>query len=90
VTLFAIPTTTASDVERDRYKVADLDELNIRALFDHFTGDLMPEHKTLWGRRTPSHHVLIGPTNVGRDNPKNRAMWTLATHVRRMNPWAVV
>jgi hypothetical protein len=36
--------TAASDIERNRDEIADLEVLDIAALLDHFAGDFVAQH----------------------------------------------
>jgi hypothetical protein len=39
--VFCSRQTSTSDIERHRHKIADVEELNVAALFDYLSGDLM-------------------------------------------------
>ena len=50
----AIAAASAGDVERNGAEVADFDELDVAARFDHFAGDFMAENQAMRRRRAPS------------------------------------
>jgi hypothetical protein len=73
----AIGATSAGDVERHAANIPLLDELDIAAQLDHFTGDLVAENQPRLGGGASADHVLVGAADVGADNFKNDAMLTL-------------
>lgn len=52
VTFLAIAAAPAGDIKRHGNEIALLDELDVTAAFDYFTGDLVPKHHA--GRRNPT------------------------------------
>jgi hypothetical protein len=50
--------TAASDIERNRDEIADLEELDIAAILGHFADDLV--YYTGRSRGTAANHMLIG------------------------------
>ena len=71
VTLSRGPSAAARDVERHRYKVADLEILDVTAFLDHLAGDAGR------CRRAAPDHMLIGAADVGGDNFENYAVINL-------------
>jgi hypothetical protein len=63
----AVSATSASDIERHGYKVANVEEFNVAALFDHFSGDLALRSAG-FSCGAPSDHVLIRTATVGRND----------------------
>src|ERR687893_1923926 len=78
--LLAVPTAPTSDVEGHAAQVALVDELDVVALLDNLSGDLMPQRLTL-GRRSPApDHVLVRAADVGRDDLQDNSVWGLTAH----------
>src|SRR5205085_1954362 len=59
--------------------VADVDEFHILALFDYFSGNLVPENQTFWGSCPAAHHVLVRTADVGRHDLQNYPMLDVLT-----------
>jgi Alanine dehydrogenase/PNT, C-terminal domain len=74
VALSAGPAAAAGDVEGDRYEVADVEVLDVTALFDHFAGDLVSERHAGRRCRAASDHVLVGATDIRRYDFENNAV----------------
>src|SRR5450830_687453 len=82
VLLFAGAAAAARHVERHRDQVADFQVLDVAALLDHFTGDLVTEHQAGLGSGAAAHHVLVGAADVGGDHAQDDAVFNLpATRV---------
>jgi hypothetical protein len=60
--------TAASDIERNRDEIADLEVLDIAALLDHCAGDLVAQHHAGRRRGAAANHMLIGAANVRRND----------------------
>src|SRR6185295_5893041 len=69
-----VAAAAARDVEGDRAQVTDIDHLNVIALLDDFSGDLVSEYQSLRSRGPAANHVLIRPADVGRHNLQNNAV----------------
>ena len=61
----AATAAAAGDVEGDGNQIADLQALDIAALLDHLTGDLVAQHQTDLRGSTAAHHVLVGAADIG-------------------------
>ena len=66
--------TAASDIERNRDEIADLEVLDIAALLDHFAGDLVSEHHAGRRRGAAPDHVLVGTADIRRYDLENDAV----------------
>ncbi len=75
--LLAGTAAPASHVERHRDQVADFQVLDVAALLDHFTGDLVSQDQAGLGGGTAAHHVLVGAADVGGDHAQDDAMLDL-------------
>ena len=80
--LFAIAAPAACDVERNGDDIPYVDEFDVAAFLDDFTGDLVPQCEPLGSRRTPPDHVLVASTDVGGNNSQNHAVIALAVTER--------
>jgi hypothetical protein len=74
--LQARATTAASDVERYRDQIADVNELDVGAGFDDLAGDLVSEHQPRGRGGSSSDHVLVAPANVGTHDLENDSVIT--------------
>src|ERR1039457_6188323 len=88
--LLAVAAVAAGDVERHAAVVADLDELHARAGLDNLAGDLVAEHEAFGGGRAAAHHVLVAAADVGRDDLEDHAVRAFPSHVRWVDPGAVL
>src|SRR5918993_5015469 len=68
LSLLAVTTPSAGDVEGYRAEVADVYELYVVALLDDLARDLVPQRLPDRGRRPSADHMLIGAADVGREN----------------------
>ena len=65
VLFLAAAAAAAGDVEGHGNQIADLQTLDIAALLDHLTGDLVAQHQTDLRGSTAAHHVLVGAADIG-------------------------
>ena len=64
----AVAAAAAGDVERHRHQVADLDEFDVAAGFDHLAGDLVAEDQARRRGSAAADHVLVAAADVGGDD----------------------
>jgi hypothetical protein len=77
VLFFAGAATAAGDVERHGHQIPDLQVFDVTALLDHLTGDFVAQYEADLGRRSATHHVLIGTTNVGGNHAQDHPVLDL-------------
>src|ERR1700693_5219356 len=86
VCLTASTAPSTGDIERHRHKITQLHHLDVRALLDHLASDLVPEHHPCRGSRATADHMLVGPTDIGRDDLQDYAVLDLAA-LRVLELW---
>ena len=70
----AVAASPARDVERHGDQVADVQELDVAALFDDLAGDLVAQHQSRRRGGPAAHHVLIAATDIGGDDLQDDAV----------------
>src|SRR5205807_10598612 len=59
------PAASASDVERYRDKISEVQVLDVRPALDNFAGDLVSQHHAGRCAGSTARHVLVGSAYVG-------------------------
>jgi hypothetical protein len=60
--------TAASHIEGNRDEIPDAEVFDVTADLDDLAGDLMTQHHAGRRRGSAAHHVLVGTTNIRRDD----------------------
>src|SRR5699024_8739166 len=81
ILLAATSTTPASNIKRDRYKIAFFNKFYISTGFNDLTCDFMTKNKAGRGCRSTTHHMLVTSANISCYNLQDNAMFTFTANV---------
>ncbi len=65
VPLTAGTTASAGNIKGHRNEIAEIDKLNVFALFNDFAGDFVAQNKAFGCSSAAPHHVLVGAADIG-------------------------
>jgi len=84
---FAVAAPAASDVERNRYQVANADVFDVAAGLDHFARDLVSEDEARRSCSAAAHHMLVAAADISADDLEDYSV--LAFSIADRELWKV-